>query len=427
MTEFWKTQEVRQLHIELTNACNAACPMCVRFYRNSPLVRPDLEIGEISLEKFKEYFPPDLLSGLVKIMFCGTQGDPCMASNTLEICEYILEHTQYQNTAWWKPKKQSDFVLQMHTNGGMRNPEWWAKLGAVFAKRNPRDLTCWRLIFSIDGLEDTNHIYRRNVKWKNLMANAKAFIDAGGNAVWEYLIFEHNEHQIEEARKMADDLGFVLFVPKKALGVDTGSYLTTLPAVTRDGELDYMIHAPKDPDNRILRDPVGGETRPARWYPFKFEEYKVLRADKSNDNYEEKFNKVYEIINKQDTSKLDACTIKCKANVFRDDKEIFVDNFGRVLPCCYIGTHISGTFTDYRSMQLHKHMNDYGWDHFDLNKHSLKDILDDGHLDRVYADSWSKDSVKDGKMAYCSSICGETSRIDKVYFGAVDPSKIKQK
>ena len=43
---FWNSKELVQMHIELTNACNAACPMCVRFYNNSPLVRPDLEIGQ---------------------------------------------------------------------------------------------------------------------------------------------------------------------------------------------------------------------------------------------------------------------------------------------------------------------------------------------------------------------------------------------
>jgi MoaA/NifB/PqqE/SkfB family radical SAM enzyme len=426
MTDFWKTKEVRQLHIELTNACNAACPMCVRFYRNSPLPRPDLTIGEITLEKFKEYFPPTLLSGLVKIMFCGTQGDPCMASNTLEICEYILESTKVKKTSWWKPKKKDEFVLQMHTNGGMRTPEWWSKLGTVFSQRSPRDLSSWRVIFSIDGLEDTNHIYRRNVKWKNLMANAKAFIDAGGNAVWEYLIFEHNEHQIEEARKLANDLGFVLFVPKKSLGVDNGKNLKPLAVLSKEGKLDYVIRAPKDLKNRNLSH-AGAVEIPARYTEFEFEDYRELKKDKSNENYKDKVDRVYEIINAQDTSKIDSCEIKCKANVYNDDKEIFVDNFGRVLPCCYIGTHISGVFTDYPSLQLHKSMSDYGWDNFDLNKHSLKEILDAGHLDRVFADSWSKDSVKNGKMSYCSNTCGVVSGIDRVYFDKVDPSQIKQK
>ena len=413
MTEFWTTPELAQIHIELTNACNAACPMCVRFYKNSPLPRPDLEIGQITLEQFKKYFPLSILEQLNKIMFCGTQGDPCMARDTLEICDYLMGNTP------------EIFSVQMHTNGGMRTPDWWAKLGKVFSNRSSRDLQCWRLIFSIDGLEDTNHLYRRNVKWSNLMANARAFIDAGGNAVWEYLIFEHNEHQIETARKMAEDLGFVLFVPKKALGVDNGKSLTSMNALNKDGKLDYIINAPKDPANRNLSNP----TEPAITKTFKFnvEDYRELKKNKSNENYKDKVDRVYEIINTQDTTKLDSCEIKCKAKKEWGGKEIFVDNFGRVIPCCYIGTHISGTFTDYQSMQLHKHMNEYGWDNFDLNKYSLKEILDAGHLNRVFADSWTKDSIKNGKIAYCSSICGEESRIDRVYFNKVDSTQIKQK
>jgi MoaA/NifB/PqqE/SkfB family radical SAM enzyme len=413
MTEFWTTPELAQIHIELTNACNAACPMCVRFYRNSPLPRPDLEIGQITLEQFKTYFPPSILKPLNKIMFCGTQGDPCMARDTLEICDYLMKNTS------------KTFLLQMHTNGGMRTPDWWAKLGAVFSQRNQRNMECWRIIFSIDGLEDTNHLYRRNVKWNNLMANAKAFIDAGGNAVWEFLIFEHNEHQIEEARKLADELGFIVFVPKAALGVDNGTQLTTMNALNKDGKLDYVINAPKNPLYRNLPNPISTAT--TKTFTFKIENYRELKKNKSNENYKEKVDQVYEIINREDTSKFDSCEIKCKAKKEWGGKEIFVDNLGRVLPCCYIGTHISGTFLNYQSLQLHKHMTDYGWDNFDLNKHSLKEILDAGHLDRVFADSWTKDSVKNGKMAYCSSICGEESNIDRIYFNKVDSGQLIKK
>jgi hypothetical protein len=317
------------------------------------------------------------------------------------------------------------FFLQMHTNGGMRNPEWWARLGAVFAKRSQLAMDCWRIIFSIDGLEDTNHLYRRNVKWDNLMANAKAFIDAGGKAVWEFLIFEHNEHQIEAARSLSEELGFVVFIPKAALGVDNGRELTTMNALTKDGKLDYVINAPTNSKNRNLVNPVGKQV--SKWYPFKFEDYRKLKEDKSKDNYRDKFNQVYDIIHREDTTKFDSCEIKCKAKKDWVGKEVFVDNLGRVLPCCYIGTHISGRFTDYQSLQLHKHMSDYGWDNFDLNKHSLQEILDAGHLNRVFADSWTKDSVKDGKLAYCSSICGEESRIDRVYFNKIDSGQMMKK
>jgi len=56
MKYFWNSNELIQMHIELTNACNAACPMCVRTFNNSPLTRPDLEIGQIKIDQFKKYF-----------------------------------------------------------------------------------------------------------------------------------------------------------------------------------------------------------------------------------------------------------------------------------------------------------------------------------------------------------------------------------
>ena len=40
------------------------------------------------------------------------------------------------------------------------------------------------------------------------MANAEAFISAGGKAGWQYLIFPWNKHQIYEARDLAKQMGF---------------------------------------------------------------------------------------------------------------------------------------------------------------------------------------------------------------------------
>jgi MoaA/NifB/PqqE/SkfB family radical SAM enzyme len=406
-TNFWTTPELKQIHIELTNACNAACPMCVRFYRNSPLPRPDLEVGQITLDKFKQYFPPEILQPCAKIMFCGVHGDPCMARDMLEICEYIQENTTMK------------FAIQVHTNGGMRNPEWWAELGKVFAKRNQMTWECWRVIFSVDGLEDTNHIYRRNVKWNNLIANIKAFTGAGGNAGWEYLIFKHNEHQLEEAEALSKELGFKLFIPKKALGVAHDNMLQPMSALSKEGKLEYVIEAPTIAKYRNVENPEGISAPPK--LEFKIEDYRKLKETKSNENYKARVDSVYDIIAKQDLKKLDSCEIKCKASKDWGAKEIFVDNFGRVIPCCYIGTHLNGADTNINTLQLHKAMDDYGWDNFDLNKHSLKEILDAGHLDRVFADTWSKGSIKEGKMGYCASICGEESRVDRVYFQKYGP------
>lgn len=398
---FWNYTELAQLHIELTNACNAACPSCVRFYINSPNVRPDLEIGQITLEKFKKWFPPDIIKKCDLILFCGVHGDPCVARDTLEICEYIAS--------------VSDKVaVRMNTNGGMRRPDWWFKLGKLFAKYK-RVMHHWEVTFSIDGLEDTNHLYRRNVNWQILMANVKAFIKAGGAARWDYLIFKHNEHQIAEAKEFSQHLGFREFVPKKALGVDNGTHLVKMPVMTKDGDLDYIIEAPVKSENRNLENPKG--VKALVFYPFTYEDYRSLKNNSYiRDNFQREVEHVYDgKISKENNESYDNCNISCKSRRGDNRKEVFVDNFGRVMPCCYIGTHLNGVYTDSKTLQLHKHMNDYGWDNFSLEKYSLEEILNSEHLDRVFADSWQKPTVMQGKLAYCADTCGKYSSIDKIY------------
>jgi hypothetical protein len=70
------------------------------------------------------------------------------------------------------------------------------------------------VVFSIDGLEDTNHLYRKNVNWTKLIANAKAYIAAGGSAHWDMLVYKHNQHQVDACEQLARDLGFTWFRAK---------------------------------------------------------------------------------------------------------------------------------------------------------------------------------------------------------------------
>lgn len=402
MNNFFNYNELNQLHVELTNACNAACPMCTRFHVNSPLIRPDLKIDQITIEKFKKYFPPHIIKKCEVILFCGVHGDPGMAKDLYEICEYISECSPGHTS------------IRMNTNGGMRKPEFWSKLGSLFAKQR-RDHWRWQITFSIDGLADTNHLYRRNVEWDRVTANAQAFIDAGGFAEWDFLIFKHNEHQIDEAKELSKKMGFVNFVPKKSLGVDNGVNLQRMSAMTRDGQLDYWIDPPTDPKNRNLETPVT-EKIVEQYWNFSPEHYKKLKEARiSHNNYQDRVSKAYDVLRSENNEHLDRANIKCKARTMAGGIEVFVDNFGRVMPCCYIGTHLNGVHTDSQSLQLHYEMNRYGWENFDLNTHSLEDILENHHLDRVFTDTWFKPTCAEGKMAYCSNICGTYSRVDRIY------------
>lgn len=398
---FWTLEQLDQMHIELTNGCNAACPMCVRFHNNSPMIRPDLEISQITLDLFMKWFPVEIIQQCRLILFCGVHGDPSVAKDMYEICEYI--------------SNCSTTKVMVNTNGGARTPDWWRKLGLLFAKNKRKD---WQLTFSIDGLEDTNHLYRRNVVWDKLKANVLAFTESSPKSDWDFLMFKHNEHQVEEARALCKEWKITNFVPKKALGVDNGTNLKAMPVMNDQGKLDYWIEAPTDPEKRIL--PVPKDTVTIfEHYEFSVEDYRKAKKEKQvNQNFRDQVRDVYSRIQVTDTTEWDDSKISCKSKVWSanlDKKEIFIDNFGRVLPCCYIGTHLNGTYTDIRTLQLHKHMDDYGWDNFSLHKHTLQDILNNNHLNRVFADSWSKENVGCGKLAYCADTCGKRSSIDKIF------------
>jgi sulfatase maturation enzyme AslB (radical SAM superfamily) len=93
----------------------------------------------------------------------------------------------------------------MNTNGGLQTTFWWYELAKIM--NQPRDY----VVFSIDGLESTNATYRQNVVWNKIMSNTRSFIEAGGSAHWDMLVYRHNEHQVDEARRLSSELGFANF------------------------------------------------------------------------------------------------------------------------------------------------------------------------------------------------------------------------
>ena len=119
----------------------------------------------------------------------------------------------------WEFTAKNFRYTEMETNGGARKLDFWKNMGDI-SKRNKNAM----MYFSIDGLADTNEIYRKKVNWDKLMANIEAYIGAGGMASWKWLIFKHNEHQVEEARELAKKMGFIQFEPMWATRYDDTAY-----------------------------------------------------------------------------------------------------------------------------------------------------------------------------------------------------------
>jgi len=396
MNNFWNKELLAQIHVELSSYCNAACPMCPRYYQGSEIVRPDLELAQISFVQFKEWFKPELVAKLNNFMFCGTVGDPMMAKDVFKIVDYIYENNE-------------KIYMTINTNGGIRKESDWAQLGAISKKFGKR----LRVIFSIDGLEDTNHLYRRNVEWETVMRNAKAYIDSGGKAEWDFLIFKHNEHQIEEAGRLSKKMGFVNFVPKKALGFEYyNGDLVRVAALGKEGDFQYWLEPPEELDNRnytknrVLTDLLP-EVNTSIITIYKKEVLEPHNKAVSDYNGETFLDQPI------DFTVSDNKTISCKSETWGGLREIYVSSTGQIYPCCYMGTISGTTHNIIENLQLKKKIEDYGKDYFNLNKYSLEEIIENNHLNLLYADSWDK--TGNAKIMYCSKTCGEDSPIDRIW------------
>ena len=159
------------------------------------------------------------------------------------------------------------------------------------------------------------------------MDNAKAFIDEGGIAEWQYLKFKHNEHQVEEARKMAEDIGFDKFVASQP-------YLS--PAYHwKTGERYYLEPAAAGEFDRTRIDDHSERWEEHFATPGEFTEN--IKNNSSLQGFKETDLQGNPII----TTSLTRNTYVKEKNCMHVDVDgngnysLFLTVSGKVLPCCY--------------------------------------------------------------------------------------------
>lgn len=191
-TSIFDLQRPMKFHLELTDKCNAACPMCGRTQAANRCL-PDMakvKNIELDLALIKRNFTPALCSKISEIDLCGGLGDPPAARECLEICDYFIGF---------------DIKIILSSNGGLRSADWWRTLGQRFSGSDSL------VEFHIDGLADTNHLYRVNTRFNKIMQNAKAYLETGATAEWHFIPFQHNQHQLVEALELSRKMGFSRF------------------------------------------------------------------------------------------------------------------------------------------------------------------------------------------------------------------------
>lgn len=322
--------DIREIHLEVTSKCQARCPQCPRRFNGGPM-NPYVVLEDIHLPLFSQWFDKDFIKQLDSLFMCGNLGDPIVAKDTLEIFKYLRE-------------VNPNIRLSMFTNGSAKTKDWWEQL----AKLNVH------VTFGIDGsLQITHSAYRIGTDLGKILENAKAFIDAGGVARWDMLVFGHNEHQVEKCRQISKDMGFADFRTKHTSRF-RDDHLTVLDDV---GKPIYTL------------------------FPTKTSKEMIPKVNSAIEEY--------------------LPTIKCKA---QESRTIYISSTGNVSPCCWLDLEWYPPNHESRIDYMGK-IGEFP----NLNKNTLKEIFESGFFNKIQS-CWTENGLRE-----CGKQCGSFNRLAEQY------------
>lgn len=327
-------QDIRHVHLEISSECNSECPQCPRNFYGYPLNQGYQE-HSMTLAEAQIIFPPAFLQQINTVLINGNFGDIVMCADAPDIVDYFRSTNH-------------NIEIIISTNGGARNQDFWRRLAQAGCE----------IFFCLDGLEDTHSIYRRNTSYATIIKNAQTFIQAGGLAKWKFIVFDHNQHQIEEARAQAERMGFANFVP-----VTTSRY--NGPVFDSNRQMVFFM----------------GKRDASENYDF---DHMLALSQKS--------------LSWAEMGSPESQQIQCKV---QKEKSIYINSIGEVYPCCWTGFNPL-TFNQSRPWLLtNRQISDLVTDNNAL-QHGIEHAMQ--WFTKV-AQSWQKSDFESGLLQRCSVIC----------------------
>ena len=172
------------LEFDITNYCQAKCPLCPREDIHSQNSQKVFDNTHMDIDHFKKMLD-GIPSHIEQLFFCGDYGDPMMHPKIGDIIDLSV---------------QKGLEVEISTNGGLRKPEWYTKIGNQHGKK-------LHIIFAIDGINAQEHArYRINVDFERAWANFEAFSKTKAQTSSQFNVFNYNVDSIPEAMTIANEM-----------------------------------------------------------------------------------------------------------------------------------------------------------------------------------------------------------------------------
>jgi MoaA/NifB/PqqE/SkfB family radical SAM enzyme len=346
MNDFEYLSKPNKIQFELSSMCNALCLGCVRIdgdnFNQTKSIIPKKTM--VSIETIIKLLTSPSMATVTTLEFCGTIDEPLMHPDFFE----ILKEAH---------KINNNYKIIIHTNGSIRSTDEWNELADLLNKFKDKH----RVLFSIDGIGETHEFYRQKTSYQKIIENAQAFINNNGYAIWQFLSFPWNEHQVSQASELSEKMRFSSFIVRRDRSI-----------VSNLGKESILLKKTAD-------------TTMERKDGFTLQD--LLSRYKNIENVE----------------------ISC---VNKKENMYFVSYDSRLWPCCFISNGFlqsSNIKIDYLKKRLYEN---YGEFFNDMTSTSIEDIVNSPFFKNDLVESWNN-TISTGP---CGKItrCAETCNVEKL-------------
>jgi len=202
------------LTLDPSSYCNLRCPFCPTGQRSQAR-----SYANVPLDRFKHLM--DELGPYLFYVDLFNWGEPFINKDLVPMIEYLRAFKVFSSVSTNFDIKMSEELAERIVASGLS-----------------------RLIVSADGAsQESYERYRVGGRLENVLLNMKAVSSARQRAssptpkiYWRFLVFRHNEHEIEQAKAMAREMGVELDLCAPYVAVEDERYrdwVSTIPAFNK--------------------------------------------------------------------------------------------------------------------------------------------------------------------------------------------------